>query len=147
MDPHPVSIPAELPLAELSARLAAADAGLGHHHAWPISDSRGGLAGILTRGDLVRALGRPDGKTMTALEAGNRAPVTAFSDETLDAALARMLARGVGRLLVVERDKPERVIGYLGRSALLGARTRRLDEESVREGNLRIPFPAINLKD
>ena len=141
MDPHPVSIPADLPLGSLSSRLAAGDAALGHHHAWPIADARGGLAGILTRGDLVRALGRPGGSGLTALEAGSRAPVITFADETLEEASARMLARGVGRLLVVERLAPTRVIGYVGRSALLAARLGRLDEESVREGNWPILFP------
>jgi len=141
MDPHPVSIPSDLLLGVLSSRLAAGDAALGHHHAWPIVDARGGLAGILTRGDLVRALGRPGGSALTALEAGCRAPVTAFVDETLEEASARMLARGVGRLLVVERVAPARVIGYVGRSALLAARLGRLDEESVREGNWPILFP------
>jgi CBS domain-containing protein len=140
MDPRPATIPADVSLAALSSRVSAGEAGLGRHHAWPILDARGELAGILTRGDLVRALGRPGGAAQTALEAGSRAPVTAFADETLEEASARMLERGVGRLLVVRREAPTRVIGYLGRSALLAARLHRLDEESVREGAWRIPF-------
>jgi CIC family chloride channel protein len=140
MDPRPVAIQAELPLAGLSARLAAGDAGLGRHHAWPILDPRGDLAGILTRGDLVRALGRPGGGSLTALEAGNRAPATAFPDETLEEAMDRMLNLGVGRLLVVRRDNPVQLIGYLGRPSLLSARLRSMDEESRREGAWRMPF-------
>jgi len=141
MDPAPDSIPADLMLDTLSSRLAAGDPELGHHHAWPIVDPGGGLAGILTRGDLVRALGRPGGGALTVLEAGSRAPVTAFADETLEEASARMLACGIGRLVVVEREAPTRVIGYMGRSSLLTSRLVRMDEESVREGNWAIPFP------
>jgi len=34
---------------------------------------------------------------------------------------------------VVDRNQPQRVVGYLGRSGIMAARLRRLDEEHVRE--------------
>jgi len=36
-------------------------------------------------------------------------------------------------LPVVDRDDPRRVVGYLGRKGILAARSRRLEEEHVRE--------------
>jgi hypothetical protein len=44
-----------------------------------------------------------------------------------------MLTKNVGRLLVVDRDNPTRLVGYLGRATILTARLRRLEEEHVRE--------------
>lgn len=56
----------------------------------------------------------------------------AFPDEPLHAALTKMLNRDIGRLPVVERNNPARVVGYLGRAALLSARLRLHEEENVR---------------
>jgi len=44
-----------------------------------------------------------------------------------------MLRANVGRLPVVKREDPKQVVGYLGRSGVLAARMRRLEEEFVRE--------------
>jgi len=44
-----------------------------------------------------------------------------------------MLRNNVGRLPVVERSDPGRVVGYLGRQGIMAARLRRPDEEHVRE--------------
>jgi CBS domain-containing protein len=42
-----------------------------------------------------------------------------------------MLSRGVGRLPVVDEDDPTRVVGYLGRAAILSARMKIHEEETV----------------
>ncbi len=44
-----------------------------------------------------------------------------------------MLRYNVGRLPVVDRSEPRRLVGYLGRSGVMAARLRRLEEEHVRE--------------
>jgi chloride channel protein, CIC family len=43
------------------------------------------------------------------------------------------LRHGIGRLPVVDRNDPRRIVGYLGRSGIMAARLRRLEEEHVRE--------------
>ncbi len=51
-----------------------------------------------------------------------------------------MLINDVGRLPVVTRDTHE-IVGYLGRAAVLAARSRRLEDEHVpQEGWLREQF-------
>ncbi len=97
-----------------------------------VCDEAGALRGVITRRDLLQAVeaGRM-GEEIGAL--ATRAPVTAWPDETLDVALARMHAEGVGRLPVVSRENPRRAIGYLGRAALLGAARRRWSQEHERE--------------
>jgi len=44
-----------------------------------------------------------------------------------------MLQHDVGRLPVVNRNDPGRLVGYLTRSNLLSAWTRQIEEEAVRE--------------
>jgi chloride channel protein, CIC family len=51
----------------------------------------------------------------------------------LHEASAKMLRHNIGRLPVVDRNDPGRVVGYLGRPGILAARLRRLEEEHVRE--------------
>jgi CBS domain-containing protein len=132
MDTCVPTVPADMALAELAERLAQHDPVFTRHHALPILDADGLLAGIVTRGDIVRALQRADRK-LTILEAGSRGPILAYPDETLHAAVARMLRADVGRLLVVERGNPRRLVGYLGRPDIIGARLHRLNEEHLRE--------------
>ncbi len=82
---------------------------------------------------MLRALeADPEGK-ITVLEGGTTSIAVTYPDETLADAANTMLHRGIGRLPVVSRENPRKLVGYLGRSGLLAARLRRLHEESVRE--------------
>jgi CBS domain-containing protein len=66
-------------------------------------------------------------------EAGSTDLVIAFPDEPLHAALTKMLDHDIGRLPVVERNRPGRVVGYLGRGAILSARMKTHEEENIRQ--------------
>src|SRR3974377_2099680 len=70
---------------------------------------------------------------MTVEEAGSTKLVVTYPDELGAEAAAKMLHQDVGRLPVVERGDERKAVGYLGRAAILGARTRRLHDEHVRE--------------
>jgi CIC family chloride channel protein len=59
--------------------------------------------------------------------------IVTYPDEVLQEASAKMLRNNIGRLPVVERNNPQRVVGYLGRPGVMAARLRRLDEEHVRD--------------
>jgi H+/Cl- antiporter ClcA len=133
MDRAPALVPAATPIAEIAAAVARHDPELTRHQAYLLTDGRGDLAGILTRGDLVRAFkANPEG-TLTAAEAGTTRVQVAYPDELLSDALQRMLRHNCGRLPVVERDNPGRIVGYLGRAALLEAHLHRLQEDHARE--------------
>jgi CBS domain-containing protein len=133
MDPQPSVIPSTMSIGELAERLAAHDPVLMRHQALLLADERGELAGILTRGDLVRGLERDPSGSLEAVAAGSARPHVAYPDETLSEALARMLHHHCGRLPVVDRANPRRIVGYLGRAAMLEAGRRRLHEDQVRE--------------
>jgi CBS domain-containing protein len=70
---------------------------------------------------------------VTALAAGSREVAVAYPDETLQEAIATLLKRNIGRLPVVDRTNPGKVVGYLGRADILAARIRLHDEEELRE--------------
>jgi len=93
----------------------------------------GELAGIITRGDIVRAFTRPQDASLTVLEAGQKELIVTYPDETLYDVIAKLLRHDIGRLPVVDRESPKRVVGYLGRAGILRAREKYHREEDVRE--------------
>ena len=133
MDPDAPILPANMPVAELAELIARRDPEVNRHQGMIILDKDGKLCGIITRGDVLRALDKNPEGTMTVLEAGTRDVVVAYPDEVLYEASAKMLRNNVGRLPVVDRRDSRHVVGYLGRPGIMAARLRRLEEEHVRE--------------
>src|ERR1039457_2527054 len=131
MDKDIQTVSASMKLTELSDRLAQGDPDLNRRHGTLIVDDQNRLVAIITRGDIVRALRQDQTGEMTVADAGSTNLTVAFPDEPLHAALTKMLNRDVGRLPVVERDKPTQVVGYLGRAAILSARMKLHEEENV----------------
>ena len=134
MDRDVPTVPATLAVDDLFRRLADEDPVLGRRHAWPLVDETGKLVGLLTRGDLVRALeSAEDGASgATVLAASPGRLIVAYPDELLEAATERMLRHDIGRLLVVRRDAPAELVGYLGRAGVMAAWLRLAREEQER---------------
>lgn len=126
-------VPATMKLAELSDLVGDGGSPVSQRQGTLIVDEQQQLVGIITRGDMVRALRQDPSGGMTVAEAGSTDLVTTQSHEPLRAALARMLHRNIGRLPVVDQANPRHVVGYLGRAAILSARMRLLHEEDLRE--------------
>ena len=120
-------------LAELSDLIGDGSSPVSQRQGTLIVDEQQQLVGIITRGDMVRALRQDPSGGMTVAAAGSTDLVTTHSHEPLHAALARMLHRNIGRLPVVDQANPRHVVGYLGRAAILSARMRLLHEEDLRE--------------
>ena len=133
MDPEAPLVSAATSVSDLSARIDTGEPPLLRHPAYILVDEHVRLAGIVTRGDLVRAFERDPSGALSVLEAGSSSPLVAFPDELVDEALSRMLKRGCGRLPVVSRQDPSRIVGYLGRAAVLSARLQRLRDEHHRQ--------------
>jgi len=132
MDRNPPSVPANMKVTELSDLIANRHPDISRRQGTLIADDEGKLVGIITRGDLVRALERcVDG--CTVLEAGSRHLIVTYPDEILHDAVTRMVHHDIGRLPVVRRDDPQHLLGYLGRASVMTARLRRHEEESRRE--------------
>jgi CIC family chloride channel protein len=98
-----------------------------------VVDADGSLEGIITRSDILRSLEQDPAGSMTVLEAGRGDVVVTYPDEILHEASAKMLRHKIGRLPVVDRGNPRKIVGYIGRQGIMEARVRRLEEEHVRE--------------
>lgn len=133
MDRDVPTISSTMRVGELAERIARHDPTVSHHQGLFLVDAQGKLEGVITRGDVLRALDQDTSGALTVLEAGSREPVVAYPDEMISQASDKMLHNNIGRLPVVERKDPRKLVGYLGRHGVMAARLRRLHEEHVRE--------------
>src|ERR1700693_617366 len=127
------SVPATTTVSALAARIAQHDPAVARHEALLILDDAGKLSGIITRGDLLRALDKDSSGAMTVQEAGATRLVVTHPDELVSEAASRMLRKDIGHLPVVDRADHRKAVGYLGRSGVMAARLRRFQDEHVRE--------------
>ncbi|HYL46784.1 MAG TPA: chloride channel protein [Candidatus Limnocylindrales bacterium] len=126
-------VPPEMTVGELTAHMARHESGYSASEGVPIVTGEGKLVGVVTQGDLLKALEKdPEGK-LTVLDAGVNKPIIAYPDEMVYEALFRMLQSNIGRLPVVSREDPAHMVGYLIRESILNAWTRQIEEEGVRE--------------
>ncbi|HEY7308261.1 MAG TPA: chloride channel protein [Gemmataceae bacterium] len=137
------TIPAAMPVVEL-LKSYFHPGGIHKHQAYPVVDEKGLVLGILTRTNMLEdwvARGMnpelaSDVATMNVIIAYDliqRAPITAFAWESCRTAAERMAEAGVGRLIVVADDNPQKMIGLVTRSDLLKPRAREVEEEIKRE--------------
>jgi H+/Cl- antiporter ClcA/predicted transcriptional regulator len=112
------TVGADEPLADLRQRSAS-------HQGFPVIDAEGRLVGVVTRRDFLDPA-RPE--TTRARDLITRGPAVIFLDNSLREAADQMVRENVGRLPVVAREDPQRVVGFLTRSDLLRAHERRLAE-------------------
>jgi CIC family chloride channel protein len=94
------------------------------HQGFPVVDSAGRLMGVVTRRDFID---RPPDTPLRALI--RRPPSVVFPNMSLRDAADHMVRENVGRLPVVERDNPDKLVGFITRSDLLKVHAKRLDEE------------------
>jgi predicted transcriptional regulator len=93
------------------------------HQGFPVVDGDGRLLGVVTRRDFI------DREPYTRVgDLIRRPPAVVFSDMSLREAADHMVREEIGRLPVVERSDPSRVVGMLTRSDLLSAHAQRLEE-------------------
>jgi len=133
MDQNVPTIPASVRVGELAERIAKHDPAVSQHQALFIVNEGGKLAGLITRGDVLRALDQDPSGSIPALEAGSRNLIVTFPDELISEASEKMLHNDIGRLPVVDRTDNQKLVGYLGRQGVMSARLRRFHDEHVRE--------------
>jgi CBS domain-containing protein len=130
------TIPSSMTVEELLARVAKGDRWFARRHAVPIVDEVGGLAGIITQGDMMKVIEGDRDRAMSVLEAGTPDPIVVREDQLLRDAVVRMLSNGIGRLPVVSASDDTKLVGYVDRTSVMNARMRWYEEEHVRERHL-----------
>lgn len=106
--------------------------GLTLHEGLPIIDAEEELLGIVTYGDLLRAVVN-DETEMTVAEAGTTDLMYGYPDEQVFEVAIRMAANELEQVPVVERDDETTLIGMLDSQNLMTSTLRQLEEEQVRE--------------
>jgi H+/Cl- antiporter ClcA/CBS domain-containing protein len=95
------------------------------HQGFPVVDGHGQLLGVVTRRQLYQ---NPLPENATVQSLIQRAPLVVREDHTLREAADHMVESDVGRLIVVSKDAPHRMVGIVTRGDLLAAHARRLRE-------------------
>jgi H+/Cl- antiporter ClcA len=98
---------------------------------YPVVDDEQRLLGVVTRSHLEHSIRTAPG-SMRIADIAQSMPVVAHPDEPLRAVVHRMASTGLTRFPVVERGSDRRLIGMIGLSDLLTARSRTLDAEHRR---------------
>jgi CIC family chloride channel protein len=130
-------VPEDLPLEQVAMLVRET-----HHHGFPVGNAEGDLIGIVTLSDVENALlqGR---REVTAGDICTRSLLVCHPDETLGEALRQLGARDVGRLPVVDRKHPRRLVGMLRRADVVVAYSR-FAQERQEERAARALAPAVS---
>ena len=104
------------------------------HQGYPVLDENGRVQGVLTR----RTLLDPQWHyTLTLGELMTRPLIAVSESHSLREAADHMVAESVGRLVVLGKDEPHRLVGIITRGDLLSAHGRRLREAHNSSRHLR----------
>lgn len=90
------------------------------HHGFPVVDRTGKLTGMITLADVEAKMGSTD-KTLTVADIATTNLITAYPDETLHDVVHRLGTSEVGRIPVIDRKNPSRLIGVLRRYDIVKA--------------------------
>ncbi len=117
---QPVCLSADKTVAEIHREILNDRSGP-HHHGFPVIDSTGDLLGFLTTRELLR----PGLSATTRIgDVIDQPAVTIYPECPLRVADELMARHKIGRLVVVEKRQPKRVVGIISRADLLSAHRR-----------------------
>jgi H+/Cl- antiporter ClcA len=102
------------------------------HQGFPVVDANGFLTGVVTRRDIIHS---EKDRASSIKDLLRRPPILVYDDLTLREAADHMVNHDVGRLPVVSRENPGKVIGIITRGDILKAQRRRIDEMKLSKSN------------
>jgi len=125
-----ITLDADAPIAVTQQRIAA----IKPHQGFPVTDKEGRVVGVIMRREIMSAEG-----TGTTRALVKRQPVVIFPSSTLREAALHMARERVGRLPVVEREAPHRLVGILTRKDVLRIFDRSVKNDQHRERTITVP--------
>lgn len=99
----------ETTVAELTNMLARS-----RHHGFPVVDKAGNLKGVVTVADIEARMTRVN-QDLTAADIATKKLITAYPDESLHDVMHKLGDSEVGRIPVIDRKDPSKLIGVLRR--------------------------------
>jgi H+/Cl- antiporter ClcA len=119
-----VSLGADQTVGEIRTWLSS-DGASTKHQGFPVVDKQGQLLGVVTRRQLYDASLADNALAASLVK---RPPLVVREDHTLREAADHMVESEVGRLIVIARNAPHRMVGIVTRGDLLAAHAQRLKE-------------------
>ncbi|MEZ4513923.1 MAG: chloride channel protein [Chloroflexota bacterium] len=112
------SVTDTMTLAELSYRFSHS-----HHHGFPVLNKAERLVGIVTLSDMEEAIADnwPPETAVTAVCTPRHNLIIAHPDQTIGEALRQMGGIGLGRIPVVSRQEPDKIVGIIRRADIVNA--------------------------
>jgi len=110
------------------------------HQGFPVVDDDDNLLGVVTRRNLLNLDLDVECKVKELI---TRPPVVIYDTNTAREAADHMVREQVGRLPVVTRAAPRRIIGLVTRSDLLTAHARRLDDRDTLSRQIELGMPVM----
>jgi predicted transcriptional regulator len=105
------------------------------HQGYPVLNESGVLVGVLTRRDVLTTT-KPGNTTL--IDIIQHPPKFVYDDCTLRQAADHMVNHSIGRLPVMSREKPHKLLGIITRSDVLSGYRHRLRESSLAEPTIRL---------
>ncbi|MGN6136641.1 MAG: chloride channel protein, partial [Aureliella sp.] len=107
------------------------------HQGFPVLDASGVLVGLVTRRNIGEAAVDPQQKVAEIM----RQPVRyVFDDCTVRQAADHMVSHGIGRLPIVSRQRPHRLVGIITRSDVLSVFQKGLKEVQLQRPTVKLPM-------
>ena len=93
-----------------------------HHHGVMVVNDKDELVGVITLQDLERCLSnREDCRQLKVRDVMTKSMLVTYPDETIGDALHKMAVRDVGRMPVVDRSNPKKLLGAVRRTDIARA--------------------------
>ncbi len=119
------TVPQEMTLAEIQDKFAKSK-----HHGFPVVDKWGKLKGMVTLADVESKISGKR-KKLTVADLSTTSIITAYADETLHDVVHRLGTSEIGRIPVVDRKDPHRLIGVLRRYDIVKAYAKALSKLAI----------------
>jgi CIC family chloride channel protein len=101
------------------------------HHGFPVVDENGHLCGCVTLQDVEAAMSKKN-PGLVVNDIATKSPLVAYPDQSIHEALSQFGGRDVGRIPVVSRDDPKKLLGVLRRHDIIRAYVKATGSEPQR---------------
>lgn len=104
------------------------------HHGFPVVDEKGEFCGVVALEDVQHALSTTEkdkAQMLTVNDISMKNPTVAYPDQSIHDAIRGLGGRHVGRIPVVDRDNPKRLLGVLRRHNIITAYTKALGHKPI----------------
>jgi CIC family chloride channel protein len=105
-----------MPVSELVTKLQRTG-----HHGFPVVDEDGDFVGVVTLTDVEAAMSKENFSDLIVDDIASKSVVIAYPDEHIHDVFVKLGTREVGRVPVVKRSNPKRLLGVLQRHDVLTA--------------------------